>query len=1795
MNFLFLLINLWISDSLENKILSQYIRDSTKLIFEEFYLEISGANEFIHKLNVKNIEEVKEEREKRIKNEVVYKSIRDSIFKRKIEETGGLIPEIDIPIPLPKVLGMGEGASVKISGSQDISFGVSRDLYSDPTKINYSNLPQFEMNQKLRVNALGNIGNKIKVNLDHDSEREAQYKNTVKLQYQGDEDEIVKLIEAGNTQFSLGGAQGAGGKGLFGIRGLFALGPVSFEGILSREQGQAKEIVKKPTFAKEDTISSEDFVSGTFFKIPVPDGETIETLWVFYDDADNYNLTGKRRAFLFLNPEKKDSFIDTLSWFKILDYDKDWYYVSGFKNIIGLKDIRIEGNKQLAVSYITKSGLRIGSFKDTTNPDTLLLIRKRGIKSKKDDTWWNELRNVYYIGTNVEYIKIYRITTGRELLPYDENGKDIVKILNLDHNNDGYIDGILPNGFKPIQIPYLIFPQEFPFMDDSLKTKDTTIYYYSREDYGNHPDYGKYKIVFKSQRREEKIQLDYGILENSEEIYFGGEKWQRGKDYQIDYETGELLILNPAYYRELTKELTIRYEVGQIFQLKQRSLIGLKSTYEMGKNLSFENIFVTRIESSIDRRPRLGEEPVRMGQYTMNLKSQASPYFLTEIVDKLPIVKTDKESNVRFNFVYNQSFPNPNIYGSAYLDDMEAVEQSFEFPNQSFYWQKGAPPSNFSLNNLCKNIIWAARNNLFKKGDVNPNLPKEEKDDLITVMQVIYKPLNFENFEWASLHTLISSEGFNFSKYQYLEVIIKGDKGILGIDLATTMNENTFWRDKNGNLKGDPDKLDTEDKNNNGQLDFGEDTGLDGIFGEDDKNVSGDDGNDDYDLDKIEKINGTEKNTRLDKEDLDGDGRFNEPDNLFECIIDLENDIPYYVSPSGFKIYRIYLNDTLKFKKLGNPDLSKIKFGRIWFSNLTKEDTFYIVSIKIVGNRYLKDGIFSLKDSIPVDTLYEKFYITTYNNKEHPFYKPPPMKLERDLATGLVEREASIVFKFENLKPFHFAKATKMNYRPDNLIVSYEKIKLWVRLNDFNLPKLKYFVIRFYSGGDTLNYYEYRVEIQKGDWINIEIDPYKFLDTKKRRPKEKIDSLYQNPIYPFYFVKGNPNLQNVSKYSFGILNLTDEEIKGEIWIDELKVSKPFTKSAYRFETSLNTNFADLLTLNLRYEDFRADFRDLNYSSGSLLSSSNHYLYDASGTLYLNKFIPADGFNIPLRIGFRRSYELPKYMPSSDIILTPKESKLNNTNRMERSISIDFSKSGSKNKILQYTIDRFSLSLLRGENYLRSPLNIDTLKNYSARTSYSLPINFSGFKIFGQLINPFPSNLNASLDYSGMTQKSYAFRQNDYIKERNLRSFIGKTSYGTSFRPLGSINLNYTSSQTYDLRREKITGNFWGEMNNFSQNFSINYSPTLPYILREFINSFSFNYNANFNSSRNTNISDTILKVPWDNVSSNSSYNFQGNFDFIKIIDKFISFGKKEAKEGFKFLKNINPFNLRYEISNQSIYYSLRKLPDYIYRFGFKHEIPFDSTSPYSLSNNITSSKGFNLSTGLNFNIFDINTRYSNNSRISKSFNSKPTKTYTTQFPSLDLTISQLHMNFPYFKKYLSSLNFQSGYTRQIEKTKSFTSLNINTSNNFSPLFGFQGRTRSGIGFNISYNLTKTNGETRSSTASYKSNSEVKTFSGSFDFSYSNPKGVKLPFLKGNILKIKSQLNVNVRLNISNTKSKTGTRGDERETRNVGIDLSYSLTKDIVGSASIDYIKNIDKRTGIGSGYFKFLIGASFKF
>ncbi|MCK4307170.1 hypothetical protein KAW50_02960 [candidate division WOR-3 bacterium] len=133
------------------------------------------------------------------------------------------------------------------------------------------------MEQQLKVNLKGTIGEKINVFIDHDSEREFDLDNTIKLEYKGNEDEIVQSIKAGNTELSLPGMVLIGGttshKGLFGLKCESKIGPVNITTILSREEAenQSKNWKGGGITEREIMIEDRDFAKARFFLLVPPE------------------------------------------------------------------------------------------------------------------------------------------------------------------------------------------------------------------------------------------------------------------------------------------------------------------------------------------------------------------------------------------------------------------------------------------------------------------------------------------------------------------------------------------------------------------------------------------------------------------------------------------------------------------------------------------------------------------------------------------------------------------------------------------------------------------------------------------------------------------------------------------------------------------------------------------------------------------------------------------------------------------------------------------------------------------------------------------------------------------------------------------------------------------------------------------------------------------------------------------------------------------------------------------------------------------------------------------------------------------------------------------------------------------------------------------------------------------------------------------------------------------------------------------------------------------------------------
>ena len=132
-------------------------------------------------------------------------------------------------------------ASLRVQGNINLSGKLVnqdqelvRSSYREQEKTN------FKFDQKQQLNVQGKVGERITVSLDQNSERDFDWENTIRVDYQGEEDDILQKLEMGNISLSLPSTEfvtfSGQNKGLFGVKALSKLGPVNITSIASLEK-----------------------------------------------------------------------------------------------------------------------------------------------------------------------------------------------------------------------------------------------------------------------------------------------------------------------------------------------------------------------------------------------------------------------------------------------------------------------------------------------------------------------------------------------------------------------------------------------------------------------------------------------------------------------------------------------------------------------------------------------------------------------------------------------------------------------------------------------------------------------------------------------------------------------------------------------------------------------------------------------------------------------------------------------------------------------------------------------------------------------------------------------------------------------------------------------------------------------------------------------------------------------------------------------------------------------------------------------------------------------------------------------------------------------------------------------------------------------------------------------------------------------------------------------------------------------------------------------------------------------
>ncbi len=170
------------------------------------------------------------------------------------------------PSPITSIFGKPE-VNINVRGDVNIKLGLRYNSQNLGTTSQFGQSqwsPMFEQDVNLDVGA--SIGDKFKFNTNWNTRRVFDYDNTFKIGFEGEDDDIIKLVEVGNVSLPLTTSLINGGEALFGVRADFQFGPLYLKTLFSQRRGQRKFVDVTGGASKQYfSLRAYDYAKNHFF------------------------------------------------------------------------------------------------------------------------------------------------------------------------------------------------------------------------------------------------------------------------------------------------------------------------------------------------------------------------------------------------------------------------------------------------------------------------------------------------------------------------------------------------------------------------------------------------------------------------------------------------------------------------------------------------------------------------------------------------------------------------------------------------------------------------------------------------------------------------------------------------------------------------------------------------------------------------------------------------------------------------------------------------------------------------------------------------------------------------------------------------------------------------------------------------------------------------------------------------------------------------------------------------------------------------------------------------------------------------------------------------------------------------------------------------------------------------------------------------------------------------------------------------------------------------------------------
>ena len=180
--------------------------------------------------------------------------------------------------PAEKIFGKG-GVRIKTQGTAELKLGVNLKSIDNPSlPIRNRKTTAFDFDEKINLNVNGKVGDKVNMNLNYNTDATFDFDSqNLKLKYEGKEDEIIKLVEAGNVSFPSNNSLVKGATSLFGVRADMQFGKLKLQTVLSQKKSSSK------------SVSSRGGTQTTAFELDATDYEENRHFFLSHYFRDHYD------------------------------------------------------------------------------------------------------------------------------------------------------------------------------------------------------------------------------------------------------------------------------------------------------------------------------------------------------------------------------------------------------------------------------------------------------------------------------------------------------------------------------------------------------------------------------------------------------------------------------------------------------------------------------------------------------------------------------------------------------------------------------------------------------------------------------------------------------------------------------------------------------------------------------------------------------------------------------------------------------------------------------------------------------------------------------------------------------------------------------------------------------------------------------------------------------------------------------------------------------------------------------------------------------------------------------------------------------------------------------------------------------------------------------------------------------------------------------------------------------------------------------------------------------------------